>query len=126
MTPAMQKTKTSLFEKLGGRPAVETVVNEFYKRVLGDNQLKDFFAKTDMVKQKRHQVDFVSMALGGPIQYTGRTMKKAHEGMKITAKHFDLVAGHLVGALKHAGVAQDDINQVVGAVAPLKGDVVSA
>lgn len=126
MTPAMQQSKTSLYAKLGGRPAVELVVNEFYKRVLADNQLKGFFAKTDMVKQKRHQVNFVSMALGGPNQYTGRTMKKAHDGMKITAKHFDLVAGHLVGALKHAGVAQEDINQVVGAVAPLKSEVVSA
>lgn len=126
MTPAMQKIKTSLYEKLGGKPAVELVVNEFYKRVLADNDLKGFFARTDMVKQKRHQVNFVSMALGGPNQYTGRSMKKAHEELKIAPNHFDLVAGHLVGALKHAGIAQDDINQVVGAVAPLKNDVVTA
>jgi len=76
-----------------------------------------------MVKRERYQVNFVSMALGGPNQYAGRTMKKAHEDIKITAKHFDLVAGHLMRALQKAGVAQDDINQVAGAVAPLKSEV---
>ncbi len=122
----MTQAVATLFDKLGGKPAVEAVVKEFYKRVLNDSELKGYFSNTDMDKQMQHQVKFVSMALGGPNQYTGRSMKKAHSGLGITSPHFDMVAGHLVGALQWAGVEQGDIDSVVEVVAPLKPDVVEA
>ena len=123
MQPALA---TSLFEKLGGSPAIEAVVRDFYKRVLGDPDLQGFFAKTDMDKQTRSQIAFLTMALGGPNNYDGRPMKEAHDGMGITDMHFDKVAGHLVAALKDAGVCDEDVNEVVALVGPLKKQIVSA
>ena len=117
---------TVLFDKLGQRTAIETMVNEFFKRVLGDRELNPYFADTDMDQTKMHFTDFISMSSGGPKQYTGRTMKNAHGDLGITGQHFDLFAGHLVAALKWAGVAKDDIDQVMAKVTPLKGDVVTA
>lgn len=116
----------TLYEKLGGAPAVKTVVEGFYKKVLADDQLKGYFANTDMNKQIESQIKFLSMALGGPNEYNGKPMKEAHEGMGITDLHFDLVAGHLVDTLKGAGVPQPEINAVVELVGPLKGQIVSA
>lgn len=121
-----QAVATSLYETLGGKPAVEAVVGEFYKRVLADTDLSGYFANTDMDKQERHQINFISMALGGPNNYSGRSMKKAHEPLNITSEHFDKVAGHLVGALKWAKVPDAEIDEVISIVAPLKGDVVAA
>lgn len=121
-----QVVSSSLFEKLGGKKAVETVVDEFYRRVLGDPELKGYFAKTDMAKQKRHQTLFITMALGGPKEYNGRTMKRAHEPLKITSAHFDKVASHLSATLAWAGVSKGDIFDVINLVAPLKADIVSA
>lgn len=120
-----QATSTCLFQKLGGRPAVEAVVKEFYKRVLADAQLAGFFKNTDMEFQVQQQINFFSMALGGPNEYNGRNMKDAHNDLGITETHFDKVAGHLVDALKWAGVGQEDIDAVVGLVAPLKNDIVT-
>lgn len=121
-----QAVATSLFKKLGGRPAIEAVVEEFYIRVLADVDLKGFFADTDMDRQTKQQVNFLIMALGGPNDYNGRPMKEAHEGMGVTEHHFNLVAGHLVETLKWAGVCEDDINEVVAAVGPLKDAIVTA
>ncbi len=115
----------SLFDKLGGAPAIEAVVTEFYKRVLADKELKGFFNTTDMDKQRRHQTQFISMALGGPNQYTGRSMKAAHADMKIKENHFNLVAGHLVETLKSFNISQADIDEVVSKVGPLKDDIVN-
>lgn len=67
---------TALYEKLGGQQAIDQVVDDFYKRVLADDTINHFFAHTDMEKQRRHQTAFISYALGGANQYTGRSMKK--------------------------------------------------
>jgi len=120
-----QATSTCLYKKLGGRVAVETVVKEFYKRVLGDQQLAGFFANTDMDFQTQQQIKFISKALGGPDQYDGRSMREAHAELAITEAHFDMVAGHLVNTLKWAGVCDEDVNAVVALVGPLSADIVT-
>ena len=117
---------TTLYDRLGGAPAVKAVVKEFYRRILDDKDLKVFFAKVDMEKQMQHQTNFITMAVGGPKRYSGRTMKKAHAELKLTNRHFDGVAGHLVATLKWAKVDQANINEVVAAVSPLRAEVVSA
>jgi len=118
-------TSTCLFEKLGGRQAIETVVKEFYKRMLKDAQVAGFFKDTNMDFQTQQQIKFLTMALGGPNEYDGRDMKDAHNDLGITEHHFNVVAGHLVDTLKWAGVCQEDIDAVVGLVGPLKNDVVT-
>lgn len=122
----MATTTTTLFDKIGGSAAVEAVVKEFYTRVLADKDLKNFFDKTDMDAQTKSQIDFITMAIGGPNHYEGRPMKEAHEGMGITEMHFDKVATHLVETLAWGGVGQDDINEIVSVVGPLKAQIVEA
>lgn len=122
----MSVSVSTLFEKLGGAPAIETVVKEFYNRVLGDPNLRGFFDNTDMDKQTESQIRFLTMALGGPNEYRGRDMKTAHEHMAITEFHFELVASHLISTLQWAGVAKGDIDEVVALVAPLQADIVTA
>ena len=109
----------TLYEKLGGKPAVERIVDDFYKLVLADDTVNSFFAHTDMKKQQRHQTAFISYALGGP-QYTGRSMEKAHEGLNLQPEHFDAIAKHLGDALAANGASQEDINIALGHVATLK------
>jgi len=122
----MKQAITTLFETLGGAPAIRAVVTDFYTRVLADDNLKGFFKNTDMDRQREQQIAFVTMALDGPNEYNGRPMKEAHEGMGITEFHFDQVAGHLVDALKNAGVSDELVGEVVARVAPLKSVIVNA
>lgn len=122
----VQAIATTLFDKLGGTAAIEVVVKEFYERVLGDGELKGYFANTNMDRQIQQQIKFLSMALGGPNEYDGRPMSETHEHMAITDHHFDLVAQHLVATLKWAGVCEDDVNEVVAIVGPLKKQIVTA
>ena len=116
---------TSIYDAIGGEPALIAVVDDFYVRVVGDPELAGFFAGTNMNKLKGRQVEFFAAALGGPSAYTGASMRQAHQGRGIAQKHFDLVAGHLVAALGAAGVPEKIIGQIVGAVAPLAKDIVS-
>ena len=117
-------SQPTLYEQLGGKEAISAVVEEFYRRVLADESLKDLFKDTDMDKLKRHQTAFLTFAVGGPNEYRGRTIRKAHEGLNITEEQFMSVAKHLSDSLKQFNVPQDAIDQVIQIVAALKDDVV--
>ncbi|MCA8967268.1 MAG: group 1 truncated hemoglobin [Planctomycetes bacterium] len=116
----------TIYEKIGGKQALTAVVDEFYRRVLADQTLAPLFANTDMKKQRDHQVAFLAFALGGPAEYKGAGMKKAHAGRGITDAHFGAVAGHLHATLQWANVGATEVAQIMGAAAALHDDVVSA
>ena len=114
------QTPTTLYEKLGGQQAVKQVVDDFYNDVLADDIVNHFFAHTDMEKQRRHQTAFISYALGGPGQYTGRSMEKAHAGLNLQPEHFDAIVKHLSDALAEHSVSPEEIDAVIERVATLK------
>jgi hemoglobin len=116
----------TIYERIGGHEALEVVVEDFYVRVLADHQLSGFFAGTSMNRLKGKQVEFFAAALGGPEPYTGAPMKQVHQGRGITMHHFSLVAGHLADALSAAGVPPATVTDILGAIAPLAPEIVSA
>jgi hemoglobin len=117
--------EVSIYDTIGGEPALTAVVDDFYQRVLADPELAGFFTGTSMTRLKARQVEFFAAALGGPQEYAGATMRQAHQGRGIRQAHFDLVAGHLVASLGAAGVPQETIGRIVAAIAPLAGQIVS-
>ena len=115
----------SLYEQIGGHDALEVVVEDFYCRVLDDDQLAGFYAGANMKCVKARQVEFLSAVLGGPGPYSGTPMRQVHEGRGITMHHFAMVASHLADSLCAAGLHPDTITEILAAIAPLAGDVAS-
>ena len=68
----------------------------------------------------------MGQVLGGPSDYDGRSLREAHHGLGITKRHFDLVVGHLAGALKSAGVPDDIIGRAGAAVVATEPDIVES
>jgi hemoglobin len=122
-TKWMKAREDSLYHKLGGKTAIDAVVDAFYVKVLADNRVKDFFADVSMDKQRRKQKEFLSFAFGGPLPWTGKDMRKAHEGMGLTEEHFNAIAENLVSTLKDFKVKQELIDQVVAIALTTKDDV---
>jgi hemoglobin len=117
---------TSIYEQIGGAQPLEAVVENFYGRVLADEQLAGFFSGTNMARLKGKQVEFFAAALGGPDPYTGAPMRQVHQGRGITMRHFTLVAGHLADSLSAADVPEDIIGQIIAAIAPLADEIATA
>lgn len=120
-----KRAPVSIYDKIGGHEAIEVVVEDFYVRVLADDQLAGFFAGTNMSRLKGKQAEFFAAALGGPEPYTGAPMKQVHQGRGITMHHFSLVAGHLGDALSAAAVPSPTVTEILGLIAPLAADVAS-
>ncbi len=118
--------KRSLYERLGGQDAISAVVDEFAKNVLGDERINKKFAKSDATRLVTNLKDFVCSATGGPCQYKGLEMKTSHKGMGVTAGEFNALVEDLVKALDKFKVPDAEKNELLGALAGLKGDIVEA
>ncbi len=120
-----KEPEKSVYEKLGGADAIDAAVDIFYRKVLADDRINQFFDTVDMESQHKKQKAFMTMAFGGPNNYTGKDMREAHKHMNLTEEHFNAVAECLVGTLKDLNVPQEDIDSVVTIAVSVKDDVLN-
>ena len=116
--------RRTLFERLGGKDAVVAFVDEFVARCAADGRINPKFARTDVARLKAMLVEQVSAATGGPVTYTGRSMRETHDGMSVTAGEFDALVADLVATLKQFNVPQAEQQELLGILGPLRGDIV--
>jgi len=114
----------SLYERLGGIDSITGVVEDFRDRVAADDRINKKFARTDLGRLRKMLIDQVCEASGGPCQYTGRSMKAAHEGMGVTSGEFDALVQDLVATFDHFKVGQKEQGEVLSVLGPLKTDIV--
>ena len=91
-----------LYELIGGKRTVWAATESFYRRVLGDESMRQFFDATDMAHLRARQSMFISMLLGGRVVYTGKEIGAAHAHAReqgLTDKHFDAFLNHFRAAL---------------------------
>jgi len=116
--------ETSLYDRLGGQPAIEAVVDQFVTNVAADDRINGFFGNTDAGPFKAKLVDQICEASGGPCKYTGKDMKTAHAGMGVTDEHFNALVEDLVAALDQFNVPEKEKNELLGALGPMQPDIV--
>ncbi|SCL19202.1 hemoglobin [Micromonospora pallida] len=116
----------SIYDSIGGAPAVQATLEDFYARVLADRALVSYFDGVDMRRLKAHQRSFLTAALGGAEIYAGRDMATAHARLAITDEAFDAVVDHLVDTLTGLGVPAETIAEIGAELAPLRQDIVTS
>lgn len=126
----VEPKKTTLWDRLGGETGVTKVINDLLVVAIED-------PKVDLLRGGKYKLDakatahlkkmlleMVSEVTGGPLKYSGKDMKSAHAGMKITAEEFDAFAALMVDTLKKNKVAQADIDELMKIVGATKASIV--
>ena len=116
----------SLFSEIGGEGAVNAAVDIFYRKVLKDERINRFLEGVDMVKQAGKQKAFLTMAFGGPHNYTGEDMRKGHAHLVaqgLNDSHFDAVMENLGATLKELNVPDHLIAQAAAVAESTRNDV---
>ena len=121
---AASAQEKSLYERLGGQPAITAVVDQFVANVAADKRINTFFANTNIPALKSKLVEQVCQASGGPCTYTGKDMKTVHQGMGIKEADFNALVEDLVAALDQFKVPDKEKDELLGLLAPMKGDIV--
>jgi hemoglobin len=127
---AEAQTKKSLYDRIGGEKALTMVVDDFVARAAANpkvNFLRSgaFAASSAFVTQlKGHLVAFMGQAFGGPQKYTGRTMRDAHKGMRITQAEFDALAADLKATLEKHKLGKAEMDEIMKIAASTSSDIV--
>lgn len=116
----------TLYERLGGAAAVDAAVDIFYRKVLMDDRISEYFEGVDMEKQAQKQKAFLTMVFGGPNKYTGKDLREGHKHLVgLNDTHLDAVIENLGATLKELGVADSDIEEIAGIANSVRDDVLN-
>ncbi len=117
----------SLYERLGNKEGITKVVDSFIKNLTANDVVKKRFAKLSKEKVEKFRnnlIDQICKESGGDCEYTGKSMKDAHKGMKITEAEWNATVSALKTALDDNKVAENEQNDLIAAIAPMKDDIV--
>lgn len=116
----------SLYDRIGGDAAVNAAVDVFYRKVLKDKRINRFFEGVDMDKQAAKQKAFLTLAFGGPSNYSGQDMRRGHAQLVkngLNDSHFDAVMENLAATLKELNVPDTLITEAAAIAESTRNDV---
>ncbi|MBL9169493.1 MAG: group 1 truncated hemoglobin [Verrucomicrobiales bacterium] len=129
--------KSPLYARLGGHPGLEAIVRDFLPRVLEDPRVNwrrsgvpgrftSIFKRSaptnwqptpaNVARLERHLVQFLSLATGGPSDYTGVPMKSGHENMRITNAEFDATVGDIKATLDNLKIPNREQKELLSII----------
>jgi hemoglobin len=115
----------SLFERLGGLPALTAVTDKTIDRTASDPRTSRSFDGVNLKRLKASIVSFLCQATGGPCKYEGDSMANAHRDLGITSAEFDAMVGQLVDTLNQFNVPAKEKSELLQLLGPLKSDIVT-
>jgi len=116
----------TLYERLGGHDGIRAVVDDFYDRLLADDDIGRFFEGSNLEKLRRTQTDFLCEAAGGPETYDAEPIREAHIDVPFTPEHIQRAVELLYRSLEAFDVPDDDADAVVSSVAEYESDLLAS
>jgi hemoglobin len=118
-------SEQSLYERLGEQDGIRAVVDEFYDRLLADDELGPFFETAEVEKLRQTQTAFLCEAAGGPETYDAESVREAHLHVPFTPAHIQRATELLYESLDTFDVPDEDAEAVVDAVAAYEDDLLA-
>jgi hemoglobin len=115
---------SSLYERLGRRPGIDSVMHTFVGNIGRDKRVNVRFLFVDLDVLQAHLTDQICAASGGPCTYTGRAMKPLHAPMRVRGAEFDALGEDLIAALKTHSVPERETKELLAIVVSTRDDIV--
>jgi hemoglobin len=119
-------SETTLYDRLGGHDGIRAVVDDFYDRLVADEELGPFFEDADMERLRKTQTDFLCEAAGGPETYDAAPVREAHLHVPFTPDHIQRAVELLYESLDAFDVPEEDAEAVVEAVAAYEAELLAS
>jgi hemoglobin len=124
LTSTGARADKTLYESMGGEPALRAALDHFADLVVADDRINFTFAEADMAKFKQLLFEQLCNVSGGPCKYTGRDMRTAHAKLNINNAEFNALAEDLYISLGQAGVPYRLQNKLMALLAPMQHEIV--
>ena len=119
----------TLFDRLGGPIGVDAIVDLLFMRLQKDRSFGKFYENVDIDDLKLKYSSFLTMALGGPSRYTGKSIAKAHaphQSKGLTAEHVDTFFKYLREAMSEFEIEDDLANKIAAVMRSTRDDILPA
>ena len=120
---AQHSQQTTLYERMGGQPAIDAVVENLLYRIADNEEVVSYFANSNIDLFAASLATQLCDVSDGPCQYDGPPMDRAHQTMGITDAHFNRLVQYLDAAMVEVGVPLAARNDMLGRLAPMYEDV---
>lgn len=117
----------TLYKRLGGYAAISAVVDDLAERLIKNEQLGRFYAHRGadgVAREIQLTKDFITTTTSGPLYYTGRNMKQAHAGMRMSIKDWKIFMGLLNETLSKLKVPTQEKQEVIALIDSLSSVIV--
>ena len=118
-----------LLERIGGRVIVERVVDDFYDRIETDAELRPLFP-AELASGREKQKLFFEQWLGGEARYSERyghpRLRRRHFPFVIDERAAGRWLHHMTSALRAAGLAEQELQEILAGLGPLARHMVNA
>mgnify|MGYP000890697307 CR=1 FL=1 len=114
----------SLYERLGGRPRIEEIVELIWANHTSNPVIKQRYVRSNPTEVKRLVTEMCCAGFGGPETYTGKDMTTTHTGMNINEAEFIAVCDDVLDALERCHVGKRERDEVLCILYSLKPEVV--
>jgi hemoglobin len=117
----------SLYERVGGKEAIAKIVDSFMKNLTGNEITKKRFARLSKARQEKfreHFTELLCQETGGNCTYTGKDMKSAHKGLRITDNEWDAFIWAFKAAMEENSVGEVERADLYALLAPMKDKIV--
>jgi len=114
----------SLYERLGGRPAITALVNDAVRNIATDPRINQRFAKTNPHHLQSNLIDLLCERSGGPCVYKGRNMADVHDGMQIRDDEFDALIDDIAKAMDKHNVPAAERRESLAILGQMRGAIV--
>lgn len=109
--PALQ----ALFKRAGGEKGLESILQDFYRRMASDVIIGFFFDGKDVPAIATRQKEFLMRAMGAASSYRGNAPADAHDKLApVLPGHFDRRLRILEETLQSHGLGAEDIQVWIG------------
>jgi len=120
------KPSASLYEQLGGQPAITALVDALVAEYKADPLIAHRFAlpPAELGYLRERLIEQLCEATGGPCVYTGLSMAEAHSGLAISGAEFDAFMQDSARAMGKVGISAEHQAILASVLQGMRGDVV--
>jgi len=105
-------TEATLFERVGGAPFFDRLVDEFYDGVADDPLLRPMYPEQDLTEARRRFRLFLAQYWGGPTTYSDERghprLRQRHAPFPVDIAARDAWLGHMRAAIERSAASDEE------------------
>jgi hemoglobin len=114
-----------VYTQFGERAGLVTLMDDLMINLIADPRTRPFFASADQKHIKAELVDQFCVILGGPCEYTGKTMRESHKRLPIDEASFNALVEDLQLAMDKNHIPFRAQNKLLEKLAPMHREIIN-